>query len=172
MTSDAEKEFLSKAQKEINQRIKKENKELEKLQVEEKELINAIDGYSNFYNELSKFIDESCSDFEVEKDKLADYFKSNINEVYQNYVQIKQDALDEIQILRKYIEKNKRELNTTKRTLKFYRSQYLDSDFFEECLPLVVLYEDKIKIYENNEKNTLTIIDKLEEIIKILKDWK
>lgn len=171
MTSNAEKEFLSKAQKEIKQRIKTENKELEKLRLEEDELIHAIEGYTNFYNDLTKFFEESSNDFNIEPDKLHMYFKSNINEVYQNYVQIKRDALDEIDILQKYIQKNKRDLNSTRRTLKFYRSQYMDSDFFDECLPLVELYEQKINIYENNEKNTLIIIEKLNEIIDALKDW-
>ena len=75
-------------------------------------------------------------------------------------------------MLEKYIIKNKRDLNNTQRTLKFYRSQYMDSDFFEECLPLVEIYEEKISIYENNEKNSLLIIEKLKEILKKLKDWK
>lgn len=172
MTSNAEKEFLSKAQKEVQQRIKKENKELKSLYVEEKELTDAIEGYSKFYDDLTKFLLESSKDFNIEIDEVPRYFKSNINEVYRNYVQIKQDALDEIHILEKYIIKNKRDLNSTKRTLKFYRSQYMDSDFFDECLPLVELYEEKIRIYENNEKNSLLIIEKLKEIIKKLKDWK
>lgn len=172
MTSNAEKEFLSKAQKEVQQRIKKENKELKSLYVEEKELTDAIEGYSKFYDDLTNFLLESSKDFNIEIDEVPRYFKSNINEVYRNYVQIKQDALDEIQILEKYIIKNKRDLNSTKRTLKFYRSQYMDSDFFDECLPLVELYEEKIRIYENNEKNSLLIIEKLKEIIKKLKDWK
>ncbi|AWX32276.1 hypothetical protein [Methanosphaera sp. BMS] len=172
MTSNAEKEFLSKAQKEVQQRIKKENKELETLHVEEKELTDAIEGYSKFYDDLVKFLQESSNDFNIEIEDLPRYFKSNINEVYRNYVQIKQDALDEIQVLEKYIIKNKRDLNNTQRTLKFYRSQYMDSDFFEECLPLVEIYEEKISIYENNEKNSLLIIEKLKEILKKLKDWK
>ncbi|RAP51880.1 MAG: hypothetical protein BZ133_02160 [Methanosphaera sp. SHI613] len=171
MTSDAEKEFLSQAQKEVQKRIKTENKELESLRVEQKELIDAIDGYSNFYNDLCKFFEESSKDFHMEIDELPDYFRSNINEVYRNYVQIKHDALDEIQVLEKYIQSNKRKLNDTKRTLKFYRSQYLDSDFFEECLPLVVLYEDKINIIKNNEENCLVIIEKLKQIIKKLEKW-
>ena len=172
MTSNAENEFLSKAQKEVQQRIKTENKELESLRVEEKELIDAIEGYSTFLNDLTKFLDETSRDFKVEISDLPGYFKSNINEVYRNYVQIRLDALDEIEVLEKYIESNKRKLNDTKRTLKFYRSQYLDSDFFDECLPLVVLYEDKIRIYENNEKNSMLVIEKLNEVITALKNWK
>ncbi|MDO5825659.1 MAG: hypothetical protein BZ137_02750 [Methanosphaera sp. rholeuAM130] len=172
MTSNAENEFLSNAQKEIKRRIKNENKELETLHVEEKELTDAIKGYSDFSTELKKFLEESSKDFNLDIDELPRYFKSNINEVYRNYVQIRQDALDEIQVMEKYVIKNKRQLKDTERTLKFYRSQYMDSDFFEECLPLVELYEEKIRIYQNNEKNTLVIIEKLKEIIRALKDWK
>ena len=171
MTSNAENEFLSQAHKEVEQRIKKENKQLETLRVEQKELVDAIEGYSTFHDDLVKFFDESSKDFKVEVDQLPRYFKSNINEVYRNYVQIKHDALDEIRVLEKYIQKNKKQINDTKRTLKFYRSQYMDSDFFDECLPLVELYEDKINIYEDNQKNSLLIIEKLKEIIELLKDW-
>lgn len=171
MTSNVENDFISKAKKEIQRKIKNEQKSLDTLNIEYNELKNAIVGYSNFYDELCNFISESVEDFQVSEEELSDYFRSNINEVHQNYLNIKQDAKDEINVLEKYLEKNKKDLNSTKRTLKFYRSQYLDSDFFDECLPLVELYQEIISKYEENEKNTLIIIEKLNLIIKKLENW-
>lgn len=163
--------FISKAKKEIKKRIKDETKSLEQLKTEEEELINALKGYSDFDGELEKFLDESCKDFKVDKEKLPEYFKSNINEVYQNYSQIRKDALDEIIILKKYIEKIKKDSAASQKTLKFYRSQDMDSDFFDECLPLVELIEEKLEIYQKNEELTINIIKKLEEIHKKLEKW-
>ena len=70
-----------------------------------------------------------------------------------------------------YIDHCKRESNKNKRTLKFYRSQYLDSDFFEECLPLVQLYQEKIDIYTENINLTEKTIKHLEKIHKKLEKW-
>lgn len=163
--------FILKAKKEIKKRIKDETKILEQLRKEYEELINALKGYTDFDKELEKFIDESCSNFNVDKEKLPKYFKSNINEVYQNYSQIRKDALDEIEILKKYIEKIKKDSTTSQKTLKFYRSQDMDSDFYDECLPLIEIIEEKLEIYRKNEDITLDIISKLEQIHKKLEKW-
>lgn len=172
MTSDSEKEFKANIQKEVTKRIKTESKKLDELKVEHEELIRAIEGYGNFLNELDSFFSESCEDFDITTEEMPGYFKSNINEVYQNYSQIRTDAIDEVNVLQKYIESNKKGLNETKRSQRFFRSQYLDSDSFNECYPLVEVYDEEIKIYEENEKNTMEIISKLEELIDKLKDWK
>lgn len=170
--SNNQETFISKAKLEIKQRIKNETKSLEQLKIEEEELINAQKGYSDFYDELEKFITESCKDFKQTEEELPFYFRSNINEVYQNYSQIRKDAVDEIRILKAYINKNKKELASTQRTLKFYQSQYMDSDFYEVCLPLVEIIDEKIVLYEKNEETTLEIIIKLEEIYKKLENWR
>ena len=110
-------------------------------------------------------------DFVVAEEDLPKYFRSNINDVYQNYAQIRRDAIDEINTLKKYINHCKKEINSNKRTLKFYRSQYMDSDFFDECLPLVEIYQKKIELYQENGKLTIKTIEKLEKIVEKLKGW-
>ncbi|WP_323735676.1 hypothetical protein PXD04_07200 [Methanosphaera sp. ISO3-F5] len=172
MTNNAQNEFISKAKKEIEQRIKTETKTLKLLNTEKKELINAIQGYKNYHHELEHFIEDNAKDFKTTPEELPEYFKSNINDVYQSYVQIKQDAKEEIQTLQKYITHCKKETNTNQRTLKFYRSQYMDSDFFDECLPLVQIYQEKIEIYQENITLTEKTIKELEKIEKELEKWK
>ena len=66
----------------------------------------------------------------------------------------------------------KKEIQTNQRSLKFYKSQYSDSDIFSECLPLVDVYEKKIELYEKNIQKTNDIISTLDEIINILSNWK
>ncbi len=171
MPNEVEKEFISKAKKEILERIKKETKMLDDLKKEKNELINAIDGYENYYQNLSHFIIESMQEFTKTEEDLPKYFKSHINGTYQEYVQIRLDALNEIKALSRYIQHCKREINNNKRTLKFYRSQYLDSDFFDECLPLVEIYQEKIELYEENIKLTENTIEKLQKIAKKLENW-
>lgn len=171
MSENAQENFLKNVKKEINQKIKTENKVLKELKKEKEELERAIKGYSNFYDELEKFIIESMQDFSQNEEDLPKYFRSNINDVYQNYVQIKQDAKTEIETLTKYINHCKKEEISTQRTLKFYRSQYLDSDFFDECLPLVAIYQEKIDIYQENQELTKNTIKELQKIEKKLERW-
>ena len=170
--SNAKEEFISKAKKEIQQKIKTETKAVITLEKEKKELTNAIEGYENYHHNLQHFIIKSMQDFTVNEEDLPKYFKSNINGTYQEYVQIRQDAIKEIASLRKYIEYCKREAKTNERTLKFYRSQYMDSDFFDECLPLADLYQKKIDLYNENIILTEKTIEKLEKIVKKLENWK
>ncbi len=171
MSNKAQEEFISKAKKEIQQKIKTENKALDELNNEKKELMTAIQGYENFHHDLRHFFIESMQDFVVAEEDLPKYFRSNINDVYQNYAQIRRDAIDEINTLKKYINHCKKEINSNKRTLKFYRSQYMDSDFFDECLPLVEIYQKKIELYQENGKLTIKTIEKLEKIVEKLKGW-
>lgn len=172
MTDNAQNEFIYKAKKEISKKIKDESKILEELSTESVELENAITGYGNYLHELEHFIEDSCEDFKVSVEELPKYFKSNINDVYQSYVQIREDAVNEINTLLKYIEHCNHEINNNKRTLKFYRSQYIDSDFFDECLPLVQIYQDKIGTYTKNITLTEKTIKQLEKIIEKLESWK
>lgn len=169
--SNGEEIFLLKAKREIEQKIKFETEQLGKVKKENEELTRSKVGYGEFYESLNKFITESIDDFHVVEDDLPQYFKENIGETYENYVQIRVDALNEIDALNNYIDHCKREISSNKRTLKFYRSQYLDSDFFDECLPLVVLYQDKIDMYEENIQLTEDIIKKLGEISDKLVGW-
>lgn len=171
MPSESEKEFISKAKKEIQQRIDTETEAVTKLENEKNELLNAIEGYENYYQNLNKFIIKSMQEFTQVEEDLPNYFKSHINGTYQEYVQIRKDAINEIDALSKYINHCKREANNTKRTLKFYRSQYMDSDFFDECLPLVEIYQKKIDLYMENIKLTENTIEKLQKIIKKLEKW-
>lgn len=171
MSEDGNETFLLKAKKEIEQKIKTQTQQLDKIRKEHEELSRSKMGYEEFYNNLNKFISESVDDFHVTENDLPQYFKANIGSTYENYVQIRVDALNEIDALKKYIIHCKHEISSNKRTLKFYRSQYLDSDFFSECLPLVVLYQDKIDTYEENIKLTENIIEKLNEISDKLVGW-
>lgn len=172
MSNEAQNEFMSKAKKEIQQKIKTENKALNKLQIEKQELNNAIEGYKNYYKNLKTFIIHSMQDFTTTEEDLPKYFKSNISGTYQEYVAIREDAINEIDALNKYINHCKREGKNNQRTYKFYRSQYMDSDFFNECLPLVEIYQQKIDLYEENIKLTEKTIDELKKIIKKLENWK
>lgn len=172
MSDNAQNDFILKAKKEIELRIKTEKKELSQLNTEKEELINAINGYENYHHELEHFMEDNAKDFHITQDELPSYFKSNINDIYQNYVQIRIDAQDEIKTLQKYVEHCKKEANNNQRTLKFYRSQYLDSDFFDECLPLVQLYQEKIDLYNENITLTEKTIKQLEKIEKKLENWK
>lgn len=172
MSEDAEKQFISKAKKEIQQKIKTENDLLSKIRKEEEELTNAIDGYNTYYHNLERFIIQSMQDFTVNEEDLPKYFRSHINDTYQEYVHIRQDALKEVETLNKYIVHCKRERNNNERSLKFYRSQYMDSDFFDECLPLVDIYQQKIDTYNKNIELTEKTIENLEKIIKKLDNWK
>lgn len=172
MSDDANKEFLSKIKEEISQKIKTENENIKKLSDENNELSQSKEGYINFYNELNNFVINSMQDFTLNEEDLPSYFKSNINEVYQNYSQIRLDAIEEIERLQDYINYCKKELTTNQRSLKFYRSQYFDSDFFDECLPLVNIYQEKIDLYEKNIELTSKIIVSLEKIADKLKNWK
>ena len=47
----------------------------------------------------------------------------------------------------------------------------MDSDFFDECLPLVEIYQKKIELYQENGKLTIKTIEKLEKIVEKLKGW-
>lgn len=172
MSDDANKEFLSKIKEEISQKIKTENKNINELSDENKELSQSKEGYINFYNELKNFIINSMQDFTLNEEDLPLYFKSNISEVYQNYSQIRLDAINEIELLQEYTEHCKKELTANQRSLKFYRSQYFDSDSFDECLPLVNIYQEKIDLYEKNIRLTSEIIVSLEKIVDKLKNWK
>ena len=163
--------FLLKAKEEIKQKIAEETKQLELIKKEQQELQRAKQGYADFYENLVHFFKESMEDFEVTEDELSDYFKENIDEVYQNYVQIRSDAIVEIDALSQYISHIKKQLAANQRTLKFYRSQYIDSDFFDECMPLVALYQDKIDTYNENIALTDDIIHKLGEISDKLVGW-
>ena len=171
MPNKAQNEFISKAKKEIQQKIKTETKVLDDLKNEKNELLSAVEGYENYYQNLNHFIIESMQEFTTAEEDLPKYFKSHINGTYQEYVQIRKDALNEINALLKYIDHCKRQVNTNKRTLKFYRSQYMDSDFFDECLPLVEIYQEKIDLYIENIKLTENTIEKLQKITKKLEKW-
>ncbi len=172
MVNKAQEEFIFKAKKEIQQKIKTETKALEDLNKEKQELINAIDGYENYFQNLKHFIIDNMQNFMTNEEDLPSYFKSHINGTYQEYAQIRVDALNEIDALLKYIDHCKREVNNNKRKLKFYRSQYMDSDFFEECLPLVEIYQKKIDLFSENIKLTENTIEKLQKIAKKLENWK
>lgn len=110
-------------------------------------------------------------DFSVSEEDLPKYFRSNINEVYQNYVQIRKDAYDEEDELTQYINHCIREVNKNKRSLKFYKSQDEDSEFYQDCLPLINIYEKKIELYTDNQQMTREIIEKLRKIADKLKNW-
>jgi hypothetical protein len=172
MSNEAQKEFISNAKKEVQQRINTENKAIIELNKEKTELIEAIRGYDAYNKELKRLFIECMQNFTVTEEDLPKYFKSNISESYENYVQIRLDAIEEINTLKKYISHCKREINNNKRKLKFYKSQYLDSDFFEECLPLVELYQQKIDLYKENIQLTEKTIEQLLKIVKKLKNWK
>lgn len=171
MPNKAQKEFISKAKKEIQQRIKTETKELDNLKKEKNELLSAVEGYENYFQNLNHFIIQSMQEFTTNEEDLPKYFKSHINGTYQEYVQIRKDALNEINALSKYIKHCKSQVNKNKRTLKFYRSQYMDSDFFDECLPLVEIYQEKIELYLENINLTEKTIEKLQKIVKKLEKW-
>ncbi|RAP47579.1 MAG: hypothetical protein BZ135_02080 [Methanosphaera sp. rholeuAM6] len=171
MSNNAQEEFISNAKKEIKQKIKSETKVLEKLKKEKGELTNAIEGYDIYYHNLERFIIQSMQEFTQNEEDLPKYFKSHINGTYQEYVQIRQEGIKEMESLKKYINHCKREAKTNERTLKFYRSQYMDSDFFDECLPLVDLYQQKIELYNGNIELTVKTIEKLEKIVKKLEKW-
>lgn len=171
MSNKAQEEFISKAKKEIQQKIKTETKTLTTLEKEKEELTNAIEGYENYYHNLEHFIIKSMQEFTVNEEDLPKYFKSHINGKYKEYAQIRQDGIKEVESLNKYINHCKREAKTNERTLKFYRSQYMDSDFFEECLPLVDIYQQKIELYNENIELTKKTIEKLEKIIRKLERW-
>lgn len=171
MPEKAEKEFISKAKKEIQQKIKTETNALNDIKKEKNELLSAVEGYENYFQNLNRFIIESMQEFTVNEEDLPKYFKSHINETYQEYVKIRKDALNEIDALLKYIKHCKRQVNNNKRSLKFYSSQYVDSDFFDECLPLVEIYQEKIELYLENIKLTENTIEKLQKIIKKLEKW-
>lgn len=166
-----ENTFQMRAIKEIEQKIKDERLQLEKIQKESDELSRAEKGYAEFYEQLNNFFIESMQDFQVNEDNLPIYFKENIGEVYENYVQIRVDAITESENLEKYVEHCRHEILSNKRTLKFYRSQYMDSDFFKECLPLVEIYEKKINMYKENIETTDVIIKCLGKISDKLVGW-
>ncbi|MBE6494034.1 MAG: hypothetical protein E7Z84_05445 [Methanosphaera stadtmanae] len=165
-------EHLSNLKKEINKKITTENKQISKLNSNNEKIIKAIKGYSDFYNELSTFLNESKNDFGIEEDEIPKYFKSNINEVYENYAHIKLDALDEISNQEHYIESLKRGVKKSEKSLKFYESQDKDSDFYEICQPLIKLYETEIELFNKNEENSRKMINELEKISKKLDKWK
>lgn len=171
MPNKSEKAFISKAKKEIQQRLSTETKAVNNLENEKNELLNAIEGYENYYQNLNSFIIKSMREFTQLEEDLPKYFRSNINGTYQEYVQIRKDAINEMDALSNYIKHCKRERNNNKRTLKFYRSQYMDSDFFDECLPLVEIYQKKIDLYTENIKLTENTIEKLQKISKKLEKW-
>lgn len=171
MTTDAENNFISRAKKEVKDKIKTEGKDIEKIQKENSELKRANEGYDGFMDDLNKFIINCMQDFKVTEEDLPGYLKSNLNEFYQNYIQIRSDANSEIDSLKRYIEHCKKQINNNKRSLKFYNSQYSDSDFFDECLPLIDLYKEKIDLYEENIELTEKIIKQLEDIANRLIKW-
>lgn len=172
MSNEAQKEFFSRAKQEVQQKINTETKVLGELNKEKEELNTAINGYDNYYHELKHFIIESMQDFTCIEEDLPKYFKSNINEVYQNYAQIRLDAIEEAETLNKYIKHCEKQIKNNERTLKFYSSQYTDSDFYEECIPLVDLFKEKIDLYKQNIELTEQTIEKLEKIIEKLENWK
>jgi len=167
----SENMFQSKVEKEIKQRIRKVNKELDELRIEEEELTRAYDGYTRFYDDLCLFISKNMENFSLSEDELPYYFRSNINTVYYEYVQIRVDAIEEVEIIEKYIEKNRKNKSSTLRTLKFFKSQYMDSDFYETCNPLIKLYEKQLCIYDKNEEYCVKIIDVLSKVIEKLAQW-
>lgn len=171
MSNVAQKQFLANVQKEIKQKVKTENKTLDKINNETDELKVAIKGYTNYFNELEHFIIESMQDFTLAEEDVPTYFKSNINEVYRNYVKVKKDAIKEIETLNQYINHCKREIKNNQRSLKFYKSHYKDSDFFTECKPLVNIFQEKISVYEENIKLTEETIEILRKIVKKLEKW-
>ncbi len=171
MSTESENKFLLKAKQEIQHKIKLETQSIDKVKTEKVELTNAKRGYENFLNDLDHFILESMQDFSVTEEDLPKYMKSNLGEIYQNYLQVKKDTYTESEKLKKYIEHCKREVGNNKRSLKFYKSQYMDSDFFDDCLPLINLYEEKIDLYNENQKLTQDVIDELSKIAKKLELW-
>ena len=171
MSNIESNEHLSNLKKEINQKMTTVNKQISKLDSNNNKIIKAIKGYSDFYNELSAFLNESKIDFGIEEDELPKYFKSNINEVYENYAHIKLDALDEISNQEHYIQSLKRGLKKSEKSLKFYESQDKESDFYEICQPLIELYKTEIELLNQNEENSLKMINELEKISKKLDKW-
>lgn len=171
MSDEAQKQFLTNVQKEIKQKVKTENKTLDKIKNETEELKTAIKGYTNFLNELEHFIIESMQDFTLAEEDLPSYFKSNINEVYRNYVQIKEDAIKEIEKLNQYITHCKREIKNNQRSLKIYKSQFNESELYEECIPLIDVYQEIISVYEENIKLTTKTIEILQKLVKKLEKW-
>ena len=111
------------------------------------------------------------ADFDVSKEDLGPYFRRNVNEVFQHYQNIKEDAKTEIEILNKFKLEKDKELKEKLRTQKFFRSQYLDSDFFTSCLPLVELYQKEIDCLNNILELVPVIIGCLEEIVSNLDSW-
>jgi hypothetical protein len=170
MTQNGEKQF-TKAQKEIEGKIRQETKSFEEEQGEQEELIKAKEGYQNFYENLCSFITESMVDFTVNEEELGSYFKSNINSVYQNYINIRKDAVSEIERLQKYSAEKKRYKSTKKRSLKFYKSQDLDSDFFSNCMPLIEIYQKEVDLIIENIAITQQILDLLKKIEEKLESW-
>ena len=171
MSNIESNEHLSNLKKEINQKMTTVNKQISKLDSNNNKIIKAIKGYSDFYNELSAFLNESKTDFGIEEDELPKYFKSNINEVYENYAHIKLDALDEISNQEHYIQSLKRGLKKSEKSLKFYESQDKESDFYEICHPLIELYHIEIDLFNQNEESSLKMINELEKISKKLDKW-
>lgn len=172
MSKNPNSDFVSKIKREIKDKINTEKKQITDINNEHDELVKAKEGYDNFLEELKKFIIENMQDFQVTEEDLPKYFKSNINEVFENYSQIRTDALYEIEKLNNFIFYCNNEVSANKKSLKFYRSQYFDSDLFEECLPLVEIYEKKIMLYEENIELTNDVIRSLEKIENKLKNWK
>ena len=171
MSNKAQEEFISKAKKEIDHKMDMENKQIDKLKSNNDKIIKAIKGYSDFYNELNIFLNESKDDFGIEESEIPEYFKSNINEVYQNYANIKLDALDEISNQEHYIQSLKQGVKKAKKSLKFYESQDKESDFYEICHPLIELYHIEIDLFNQNEESSLKMINELEKISKKLDKW-
>ena len=70
MPNKAQKEFISKAKKEIQQRIKTETKELDNLKKEKNELLSAVEGYENYFQNLNHFIIQSMQEFTTNEEDL------------------------------------------------------------------------------------------------------
>ncbi|MDO5851845.1 MAG: hypothetical protein Q4Q23_05100 [Methanobacteriaceae archaeon] len=170
-TNNEKTSFIEKAEKEIKSRCVKEEKNIKKLDEELKELERSNKGYSRFLKELDEFLEESMNDFNVSKEDLGPYFRRNINEVFQSYLNIKEDAITEINVLNNFKLKKDKQLKETLKTQKFFRSQYLDSDFFTSCLPLVELYQKEIDTLNDILKLLSTILQILKEIVSNLKSW-
>ena len=168
---DKQRITFSNLKKEIDYKIKMENRQIDKLKSNDDKNIRAIKGYSDFYNELTIFLNESRDDFGIEEAEIPEYFKSNINEVYQNYANIKLDALDEISNQEHYIQSLKQGIKKAKRSLKFYESQDRESDFYEICHPLIEVYNMEIELFNKNEESSLKMINELEKISKKLDKW-